>query len=235
MLTFIPPQVSIEMKTLLALLLLLPLVALAQTTVTIPARVITIPQQVITIPAQTLVVSTTTPPVTCTAPQVLLNGVCTTPVTPPATGIFWLFNAGVFTGAGDCSGYSYGSGKVTCGTTVTVTGDEGWQPRMPGDDFNATGYNFITVSIKPTQAGNTWITGAEMIGDIPFPGCPTAPSIMKYGPNPALVGVWNVYKIPLSAYCITPALHPYKVMFLEQSSTNKAGNSVQFDQLGFVP
>jgi hypothetical protein len=222
------------MKKLIALLLL-PLTALAQTTVTIPARVITIPQQVITIPAQTLVVSTTTPPVTCVAPQVLTNGVCTTPVVT-APGTFWLFNNGAFAGAGD---YSYGSGTVTYGKppsgVVTVSGDEGWQPRMPGDDFNATGYNFITVSIKPTQAGNTWITGAEMIGDIPFPGCPTAPSIMKYGPNPAVVGVWNTYKIPLSAYCITPALHPYKVMFLEQSSTNKAGNSVAFNALGFVP
>jgi len=162
--------------------LLLPFAALAQTTVTIPARIITIPQQVITIPAQTLVVSgVTTPPVTCVAPQVLVNGICTIPVVtpPPAAGTFYIFNAGKFVGAGDCSGYSFGSGKVTCGTTVTVSGDEGWQPRMPADDFNATGYNFVTVSIKPTQAGNTWVTGAEMVGDISFPGCANPPSIMK--------------------------------------------------------
>src|SRR5882672_1663001 len=218
--------------------LLLPFAALAQSTVTIPAKVITIPQQVITIPAQTLVVSgATTPPVTCVAPQVLVNGVCTTPVVtpPPAAGTFYIFNAGKFIGAGDCSGYSFGSGKVICGTTVTVSGDEGWQPRMPADDFNTTDYNFVTVSIKPTQAGNTSVTGAEMVGDISFPGCANPPSIMKYGPNPAVVGQWNTYKIPLSAYCITPALHPYKLMFLEQSSTNKAGNSEQFDALGFSP
>lgn len=158
----------------------------------------------------------------------------TTP--PPVSGAYYLFNNGVFTGAGD---YSYGSGKVTYGIppngVVTVSGDEGWQPRMPNDNFDATGYNYVIVSIKPTQAGNTWISGMEMIGDVGFPGCPNAPSIMKYGPNPAIAGVWNTYKIPLSVYCVTPALHPYKIMFLEQSSSNKSGNSVQFNAVGFAP
>ena len=219
----------------LALLALLTGSATAQT-VTIPAQnaCTTVPAQTVcvSLPARTITVVGTTAP-TCTPPQTLSNGVCVDPA-PSTAGTFWLFKDGVFKGAGD---YSWGSGKVAYGSVVTVTGDEGWQPRMPGDDFDATAYHYVTISIKPTQAGNTWITGAEMVGDVQFPGCENnPPNIMKYGPNPAVVGVWNTYKIPLTAYCIKAGQeHLYKIMFAEQSSTNKAGNSVQFNALGFVP
>jgi hypothetical protein len=204
------------MKSLF-LLALFPLLAVAQTTFTAPdgAKIVYTPPPVV-------------PPVTDPPP---VSGPPSNP--PPVAGTFWLYKQGVFKGAGS---YDFGSGHIVYGpTTVTAVGDVGWQPRMPNDDFDTTGYHYITVSIRPTQAGNTWITGAEMIGDKGFPGCPNAPSIMKYGPNPAIVGQWNTYKIPLSAYCITPALHPYKIMFLEQSSSNKSGNKVEYDAVGFVP
>lgn len=205
------------MRLLIALIAtaLLPLVASAATTLA-PGAYTVAACPVVTPPV-------TTPPPVITPPPV---------TTPPVAGTFWLFNAGVFKGAGD---YDFGSGKVTYGQTVVATGDVGYQPRMPNDDFNTTGYTYLTLSIRPTQAGNSWAVGAEMIGDKPFPGCPNMISLMKYGPSQAAVGQWNVYKIPLSAMCITPALHPYKIGILEQSSTNKAGNKVEFDAIGFVP
>ena len=58
---------------------------------------------------------------------------------------------------------------------------------------------------------------------------------MKYGPNPAVVGQRNTYKIPLSAYSIAPSLHISKIMFQDQTSSNKKGNKVEFDNVGFVP
>lgn len=68
---------------LLIAFLLLPLAALAQTTVTVPPQsctaVVTCQGVQITIPT-----STPPPPPICTPPQVLQNGVCTTPVTPPS-------------------------------------------------------------------------------------------------------------------------------------------------------
>jgi hypothetical protein len=77
------------MKTLLALLLL-PLTAFAQSVI-IPAQTScqTLPAQTvcITTPSRTIAVTgtiTPPPPPTCTPPQVLVNGVCTAPVIPPA-------------------------------------------------------------------------------------------------------------------------------------------------------
>jgi hypothetical protein len=174
-----------------------------------------------------------------TTSPVVTPPVVTPPVvTPPAAGTFWVYYAGKFNWQGD---YSFGSGNVNynnplSGTKdVLVSGDEGWQPYATNNDFNTTGYNYVTVSIRPTQAGNTWITGAEMIGDVTIPGSNGAFSIMKYGPNPAMPGQWNTYKIPLSAYSITSGMHIYKVMFLEQTSANKPGNEVEFNNLGFAP
>jgi hypothetical protein len=225
---------------------LLSAVAAAQTTVTIPAQTITV-----VIPAQTITLPATTPSVTVPpagtapvpTPPVTTAPVATAPVvTAPDPGTFWVYYKGKFNWAGD---YDFGSGKVILDNRdtdalsgkkdVLVSGDVGWQPYAPGNDFNTAGYNYITVSIKPTQVGNTWITGAEMAGDKEIPGSNGAISIMPYGPNPAVVGQWNTYKIPLSAYSIKPGLHIYKVMFLEQSSPNKSDNKVYFDNLGFVP
>lgn len=221
------------MKRLLLLTTLAALIsaaAIAQTTVTIPSQVITIPQQVITIPAQTLMVNgTATPPVTCAPPQVLTNGVCTTPVVtpPPADGTSWIFHGGLSSAWSD---YSYGSGKVsytakdpqTGETVISITGDEGLQPYVLSQDFDTTGYKFVLVSLKPLKAGQNWITGAEMKGDLPIPGGGLPPSITQYC-SAFVVGQYTVCKIPLSAYGITPGLHILKVMFQQQQQPVPAG------------
>lgn len=162
-----------------------------------------------------------------------------TPPTPPAAGTFWVFKDGTFKGGGD---WSWGNGKVDYtlkapdGTPcITVIGDEGLQPFFANQDFDTTGFKYVLVSIWPTQNGNSWITGAEMKGDVPIPGAGGPPSIMQYGPNPAIAGQWNTYKIPLSAYGITPGLHILKVMFSEQSSANRAGNRWYVNNFGFSP
>lgn len=168
------------------------------------------------------ILQATTPPVT-------------PPVTPPAAGTFWLYKAGVFKGAGD---YDYGSGSVTFGpSSVIVLGDEAWQPRMPADDLNTDLYTAITVSIKPTQ-NQTWGIGAEMIGDVPIPGTPPGVvDIMKYGPNPAVLGQWNTYRIPLTAIGIKPGsgIHIYKIGFQGQNVPDPKNNRQEFDAVGFVP
>jgi len=161
-----------------------------------------------------------TPPVVVVPPPV---------VTPPA-GVFWLFNAGKFVGAGD---YSYGSGKVTYGATIVVTGDEGLQPRMPGDDFDTTGYNFVLVSIKPTQK-QTWISGMEKIGDVPIPGNHGPVDITPYGPKTLVLNTWNDFKIPIGLFGNMPT-HMYKIMFQGQNVASPSTNKVEFDKIGFSP
>jgi hypothetical protein len=151
-----------------------------------------------------------------------------------ATDTFWLYKAGKFKGPGD---YSYGSGRITYGSsTVIVTGDEAWQPRFPHDDINTGPYTYLTVSIKPTQ-NQTWISGMLMIGDVAIPGSNGAVDIMPYGPNPAVIGEWNVYKIPLTAYGIKlgSGLHVYKVMFQSQNIASPQTNKVEYDAVGLVP
>jgi hypothetical protein len=201
------------MKTLLALFALICSVALAQTTVTIPAQTVTvkIPAQTITIPAQS---GTTTPPVI--TPPV---------VTPPAAGVAWVFHNGTTTSlfGGD---YSYGSGSIsyttkdpdTGETVVGVTGDEAWQPYFRGNDFDTTGYHFVLVSIKPTIAGQQWGAGAESVGDVPVPGStPGVKNFMQYC-TAFVIGQWMTCKIPFSLYTLdkNPGLHVYKFGFQEQ-------------------
>ncbi len=215
------------MKIALILAVLLSAAACAQTTVTAPPSA-TPPDT-----TNAVTVPVATPP----------DATAVTAIPPaPEPGTFWVYYKGKFNWGGD---YDFGSGRVDLynrdpdalsGTRdVVVLGDVGWQPYAPNWDFNTTGYNYLTVSIKPTEPGNTWVTGGELIGDKEIPGSHGAFSIMPYGPNPAVVGQWNTYKIPLSAYSITPGMHIYKVMFLEQTSPNKSKNKVYFDNLGFVP
>lgn len=173
----------------------------------------------------------------------ILAAPATPPVTPPpATGTMWLYHDGIFSGAGD---YSYGSGSIKYGVpdpadasvlTVEVLGDEGWQPRMPGDDFNSTGFTILTVKIKPTEPGSTWTAGVEGIGDTNIPNPSNGPvNIMQFGPNPAIVGQWNEYNIPLTALGLVNGIHCYKAAFQNQSAANPATDVVYFNDVGFVP
>jgi len=147
---------------------------------------------------------------------------------------FWLYKAGTFKGPGD---YSYGSGKITYGSsTVIVTGDEAWQPRMPNDDLNTGPYRYVTVSIRPTQK-QTFISGMEMIGDVPIPGGEAPVDLSGYGPNPMTLNEWNVFKVPLTAYGIKAGsgLHVYKIMFQGQNVPSPSTNKVEYDAVGFLP
>jgi hypothetical protein len=211
------------MKKLCFLLgLLVASFAVAQTTVTIPARTIMVP---ITIPEQTITIPASTAPVTAasvtTAPGPTAPGTAPPVTTAPAAGTFWIYHSGKFKWGGD---YSFGSGRVDYATkdpqtgekVIGIYGDEGLQPYAPGNDFDTTRFNFVVVSVKPTVAGQNWLTGAEMAGDLPIPGGPgQMQSIMPYGPDPAVVGEWNTYKIPFSVYGIKPGLHIYKFAFLQ--------------------
>jgi hypothetical protein len=158
-------------------------------------------------------------------------------VTPPAAGTFYIFNAGVATNGN--LDYSYGNQpwSLSYGKTVLLKGDAAWQPRMPGDNLDTTPYTHLTVKIRPTQP-STFISGMEMIGDVPIPGSkPGGVNIMQYGPNPMVVGQWNTYVIPLSAYGNLPGLDIYKCSFQHQAGpgVNLATDSTEFDALGFVP
>lgn len=203
------------MKTILFFVVaLLSVGALAQTTFTTPD-------------GATIVYTPPAPPPVVTPP---VNPPPVNP--PPVAGTFWLYKAGIFKGPGD---YSYGSGRITYGaSSVIVTGDEAWQPRMPADDFNTTGFHYVTVSIKPTQK-QTWITGMEMIGDVAIPGATGPVDIMPYGPNPAVIGQWNTYKIPIGKFGNLPGLHVYKIMFQGQNVPSPSTNKVEYDAVGFVP
>jgi hypothetical protein len=163
-------------------------------------------------------------------------------VTPPVAGALWLFNAGKMYG-GPPNDYSFGnqpysvvynnpavgaSGPVD----VLAKGDVGWQPLWPGSHIDTTGFAFVTVSIKPTQVSG-WISGMEAVGDIAVPGNTGPVNILQYGPNPPVVGQWNTYKIPLSAYGTTP-FQAYKVMFLQQNTPNPGANQTEFDAVGLL-
>lgn len=169
-----------------------------------------------------------------TTPPVVIPPV----VIPPAAGTFWIFNAGAFA-PGYPGDYSYGNQpwSLAYGKTVLLKGDAAWQPRMPNDNLDTQPFTKLVIKIRPTQP-STFISGMEMIGDVPIPGSkPGGVNIMQYGPNPMVIGQWNVYVIPLSAYGNLPGLNIYKVSFQHQAGpgVDLTQDSCEFDALGFVP
>lgn len=178
---------------------------------------------------------------------------CPAPVTPPPvvvgsapTGTFWLFHNGAFT-TGYPGDYSFGSGKFQIFTTgnahsppadILLSGDIGFQPMWPYSDLDLTGYKTITVAIKPTVKEFFQI-GMLMIGDQPIPGSTGAVNLnnSKYGPNPMVIGQWNVYVVPLSAFGTMP-VHVYKFMVLHQNTPTPpgaTGDSTEVDDIGVSP
>ena len=168
--------------------------------------------------------------------------VVTSPPPPPSSGVWWLYNDGV-DAAGELD-YDYGSGSVTYdvadplvagGKCIAVKGDEGWQPRMPNDNFNTAGYTFLLLSVYPTTQDYAGTVGAEMIGDKPIPGSTGMINFMQYGPNPPVINQWNPYKIPLSAMSFPAAgIDIYKLGVLDQNP-NKTGDVVYYKAVGFSP
>lgn len=232
------------MKSLF-LLALLPLLAFAQSTVTIPSQTVTV-----VIPAQTIPLPATappivTPPVTCTAPAVLQNGVCTTPVaTLPASGVFWVYQNGQFNwtshfsfngtpNLADTSGKPVGGKADIAFTLATPFG--GYQPYLAGG-FDTSKYKYLTYSIKPTVANQIIATGFAANNDA-ADGPPggvnvVAPGLTKYGPAP-VVGQWATYKIPLADFGLT---NPLVLKFsIADGSGDPAGSIIYFDNIGFSP
>jgi hypothetical protein len=170
-----------------------------------------------------------------TTPPVVIPPV----VTPPPKGALMLYSNGVNGFGGD---WSFGNGRVDYAskdiaglTVIAVIGDEGLQPYYVNQDLDTTGYKYFEFDLWPTQANNAWVFGSEMKGDITLPGAPPPPSIMAYGPNPAIVGQWNHYKVPKSIAAITDATHLAKSMLLEQKSTNKTGNKWYVNNICWTP
>lgn len=159
---------------------------------------------------------------------------------PPPPGALWLYWDGVFSGPGE---YDFGnqpysivlnnpavgaSGPVD----VLVTGDGAWQPRWPNDNVDTTGYGFFTVSIKPTQ-NSGWVAGMEGVGDVAIPGNKGLVNLLNYGPNPAVLGQWNKYKVPLSAFGTVP-FKAYKVAIFQQGTTSPSTNKTEIDAVGLL-
>lgn len=225
------------MKTLI-LLALLPLTALAQSTVTIPQQTLTF-----VIPARTLTVNTPAVPVTCTPPQTLIGGVCTSPVViPPPTGTFWVYHAGQ---RGWTCDVSYGDHNVNYqnvdatapgGIDIAVIGETGFQPDICSQNFDTTGYTSLIFSIKPTQPMTDVITGMMLKGDTPIPNAPPPFQIGPYCTPKITVGAWSQCKIPLSAYGLKAGQAIYKFMIQRQTPA-PAGQTYLYyvAEIGFIP
>lgn len=225
------------MKRLFPLLAgLLAAAALAQTTITIPAQTVTV-----TIPAQTVTIApVVTPPVV----------VVTTP--PGATS--WVYHAGAFMWPGDWSGPASALNYAdTAGAPVSGTRDLSfkalspwayWLPYPPVNgaghpSFDTTPYTVLTLSIKPTVAGQKWSIGAYtytlvngvFTGDIPT-GTSVADISQYCTPAPA-VGVWSVCNVPLSAMAASKLTTMYKIILQDQAGLS--GDVTYLNDVGFVP
>jgi hypothetical protein len=218
--------------------------ALGQT-VTIPAQTActVVPQQslCVTLPARTLPVTagSTPPPPTCTAPQVLVNGVCTTPVTPPPPppGVTWMYLNGVktlagdFTANGETTNYA---NKTTSGlngdtTDILITSSVPWGYFLPYWAGNYMlpnpGYTTLIFSIKATLNGDTFNMHAERVGDNPLPSIALAAYCGTFA-----AGKWTSCSVPLSALGVAGEKTLYKVLF--QTATAGPDNW-EMDAIGF--
>jgi hypothetical protein len=167
---------------------------------------------------------------------------------------FWVYQNGVFNWGGD---YSFGatinyhstSGSPQAGaadTAVMVTSPWGaWQPYAGGTvpmwNFDATGYNYLTVDLKPTLANQSWKIYFMQVGDVVIQdagGNVESVNVADYGPTPVL-GRWATYRIPLSAVLTqhkggqpTQVTSVYK--FAIQDQTGLASNVWYVDNAGFT-
>jgi hypothetical protein len=217
---------------------LLAAAAIAQTTFTIPPQTVTvtIPAQTVTIPAAVVV----PPP----------------PVPPVTAGTSWVYHAGVFMWPGDWSGTST---VMNYADTVGLPGSKDisfkalspwayWLPYPPvatsgqaagHPSFDTTPYSTLTLSIKPTVAGQNWSIGAYtytivngvFTGDIPT-GTAVSNLAQYCTPAPA-VGVWSVCNVPLTALGAAKLTTFYKVILQDQS--NLSGDVTYINDVGFVP
>jgi Calx-beta domain len=184
---------------------------------------------------------------------VTINGDRVTP--PPAsTSTFWVYQNGVFNWGGDYSSQAVPNYKSTAGSpesgpydiAVTLTGPWGiWAPyaggTVPTWNFNATGYNYLTLDLKPTVPNQVWQLYFMLVGDVRIMGSTgqqTVINLADYGPAP-VVGQWATYKIPLSLvltqYSSGNAVYETGVYkFGLQDETGLTQNTWYVDNVGFV-
>lgn len=217
------------MKRLLLLASLIAGTALAQT-ITIPAQTVTV-----TIPAQTVTIPAVTPPI-----------VVATPPTAP----YWVYHAGSFNWAGDWSGSaaSVNYADTTTGVrVVSFKANTAWAYWLPYPPINAAGhpsfdttpYATLTLSLKPTVAGQRWSLGAYtytvvngvFTGDIPTAG--KVSDVSKYCSPAPMVGAWSVCNVPLSALQATNLTTFYKFILQDQSALT--GDVFYINDVGFMP
>jgi hypothetical protein len=131
----------------------------------------------------------------------------------------------------------YDSIMIPAGTAY-----EYWLPYPPltagspagnGIGCNLTGKTMMTIAIKPTQAGLQPTIGFYKANattvDIAF-GNQVNIANAAYGPATPVVGQWNVYTIPLSAFGIGTPGWIYKFILQEQGTTPQ---QMEVDQVGF--
>lgn len=85
--------------------------------------------------------------------------------------------------------------------TALPSGGGGWLPVFNAPFFNTTGCKFLSLTLAPTRAGQSWqLVQPELpqngVNDTPVPGGATV-TVENYGPKP-MPNVAATYKIPLS-------------------------------------
>ena len=190
---------------------------------------------------------TTTPTTPVTPPVVTpptTNPVTGSPITAP------VYTNGVFAWAGDWSGYTLNyafpdKGVNGPGPVIQMPSTSQWQfwlpypktnsngPAANGINFPLTGLSHFTIAIKPSQAGAQatmgFYTGSGTQDDVPAGNSVTITSA-AYGPANPVVGQWNVYTIPLSAFFTTVPAWIYKFIIQQQGTTPQTW---EIDQVGF--
>jgi hypothetical protein len=177
-----------------------------------------------------------------------------TPPPPPTKAAFWVYHNGVFNWGGDYSSaavpnYFSTAGEPESGSfdiALTLTGQWGiWAPYAGGTvpmwDFDSTGYNYITLDLKPTVANQVWQFYFMQVHDVQIIGANGKQimiNIANYGPAP-VVGKWATYKIPLSVVLTQyssgkPVYETGIYKFGLQDETNLASNTYYIDNVGFI-
>jgi hypothetical protein len=167
---------------------------------------------------------------------------------------FWVYHDGAFNWGGDYSSgavpnYSSTAGNPESGPydiAVTLTETWGlWQPyaggTVPTWDFNASGYNYITMDLKPTVANQVWQVYFMQVHDVSIIGANgqrTMINLADYGPAP-VVGQWATYKIPLSVVLTqyssgAPVYETGVYKFAIQDQTGLSQNTWYVDNVGFT-
>ena len=183
---------------------------------------------------------------------VLINVITPHAVTSIAP--FWVYHNGVFAWGGDYSSGAVPNYTSTAGApesgpydiALSITGPWGvWAPYAGGSvpvwDFDASGYNYITMDLKPTVANQRWQFYFEQVHDVSIIG-PNGQRTMvnpaDYGPAP-VVGKWATYRIPLSVVLTQyasgkPVYETGVYKFGLQDETGLARNLWYIDNVAFT-